>query len=307
MLKDYKKIQIHSGQFHLDDLMCVYLAKSANPDIEIIRGGTPIYDNPEVLLCDYGDDARTGKHTKFDHHNKDFAEYDENGIQLAACGLLFKEYGEELFPNEEIRNRIENQIISGINAIDNGYFDMTPNFGSSLAMIIGNENPFWDENIESDKKFQDALSIMTTMVDRQIEMIKSSVKALDIIKEAYETSSNKEIIELEQFVPAIEYYRDNTDDVKFITFPSNRGGFAIQAIPPDKDHLKDQRCTIPQTAVELSDVTFVHAAGFFASAKTQSAAKAVAEYAINKNKEINMINLPLSITGTPSEGIGLIK
>lgn len=286
-LKNYEKIQIHPGNFHMDDLMCVILAQKINPNIEIIRGGKPMLDDSKVLVADFGN-------SKYDHHDTTTAQYRENGIKYSACGLMFKEFGDEIFLDKNIRKVIENNIIQGIDAIDNGQPELINNFGTSLSNVVSSLNKSWDDTRSDIECFNNALSLVKTLVDNEINKIISKQKALDIVQCAYENKNKEDkIIVFNQFVPAKEYYMENTNDVYYIAYPSNRGGWNLEAIPPNKENWTKQRCSITQTGKNIEGVNFIHPAGFLANVDSPETAKKLADLSIKtqmlekNNKEID--------------------
>ena len=235
---NFKAIQVHGGIFHVDDLFCVYMAKKILPDIQVIRGGKPLVEDKEVLVADYGN-------TEFDHHDTETAVYRSNGVRMSASGLMFREWGSLLIPDERVRNEFELEVIYGIDAVDNGQ-DLIDNFGSKLGAVIKIFNPLWgfEETIES-------------------------------------KDLSTDIVEFERFVPAKEYLCRNTTNVKFIIYPSLRGGYNLDCVPPTMEEFQKQRVKIPVSGKEaVEGVTFVHPAGFLAACETIESARKLAEYSM---------------------------
>ena len=79
-----KEIYIHGGIFHSDDVMCVALARIANPQVKFQRVfKAPTEVEEVVIVADIGGG-------KYDHHQID-AEVRPNGEKYAACGLLLRD------------------------------------------------------------------------------------------------------------------------------------------------------------------------------------------------------------------------
>ena len=99
---------------------------------------------------------------------------------------------------------------------------------------------------------------------------------------------------LEQFVPWQEFIfaseNPKAEDVQFVVFPSNRGGYNWQCVP-DALGSFGQRKTVPsewrglsgenlQRVTGVPTATFCHAAGFLGSAETFEDAYALAKIAV---------------------------
>lgn len=277
-LADYKKIQVHGGKFHMDDVMCVILAMRANPEIEVVRGGEPMVNDDDTIVADYGN-------TEFDHHDQGKIRTYEDGIKMSACGLMMEKFGEELFPDEYVRRNVLKNVIKGIDAIDNGQTGMIDNIGVSMTDIVRVFNGTWDSRCKDGMKlFYEAVSVTKVIFEKEIERIQSNERAENIITDAYEKAEDKHIIVFEQYVPAKEYFAENTEDVKFIIFPSNRGGYTLATVPPDMDHIMEQRCSIAMSGKDaIEGVTFIHQNLFIAATETVESAVALAKYSILEN------------------------
>ena len=266
---NFKAIQVHGGIFHVDDLFCVYMAKKILPDIQVIRGGKPLVEDKEVLVADYGN-------TEFDHHDTETAVYRSNGVRMSASGLMFREWGSLLIPDERVRNEFELEVIYGIDAVDNGQ-DLIDNFGSKLGAVIKIFNPLWGFEETADEQFNKALGLLEIIIERKIDSFVSKVTALETI-ESKDLSTD--IVEFERFVPAKEYLCRNTN-VKFLIYPSLRGGYNLDCVPPTMEEFQKQRVKIPVSGKEaVEGVTFVHPAGFLAACETIESARKLAEYSM---------------------------
>jgi len=111
------KIVVHDGMCHADDVMAAYLARQINPSIEIYRTRNPEelrlrLKDPYSIVADVGCGL-------FDHHDIGGAKYypgEKNISQMAACGLVWKEWGDTILhlwqeqgklilqPNETIKD-----------------------------------------------------------------------------------------------------------------------------------------------------------------------------------------------------------
>src|SRR5437868_11558554 len=109
----------HSGGFHADDVFALAVLRIVHPDLEIVRSR-----DPEVLAAvdfriDVGgrDDPATGD---FDHHQKGGAGERPNGIRYASFGLVWRAHGAALAGSEEAAAAIDERLVQGVDANDNG-------------------------------------------------------------------------------------------------------------------------------------------------------------------------------------------
>lgn len=71
------------------------------------------------------------------------------------------------------------------------------------------------------------------------------------------------------------------EEAKFVVFPSNRGGFNLQAVPPVASSM-DFRIKIPAETAEADGCTFVHPAGFMATFESEQKAIEAGKELVNK-------------------------
>lgn len=250
---DYKKIMVHGGLFHADDVLCVAMARIINPSIEIER----VFKVPEniaddTIICDIGGG-------RYDHHQAD-AEIRETGYKYAACGLFFRDFWEDLFPTEKSAEKFLWDFIIPIEQTDNGEAPKNP-----LSKFISSFNPTWDDSADADTAFMEAVSVMETLIKKQLKSANAEKAAEDGVREAYSRCHESGVVILPQFMPW-QNVICQTDDVKFVIYPSNRGGYNLQAVPIELGR-RGLRIPIPTDLPEIypGECTFVHQAGFLAS------------------------------------------
>ena len=91
-------IAVHSGRFHADDALAVYLLKETDryKDADIVRTRDPKLIAQCDIVCDVGDvyDHARGR---YDHHQQGFkTSFPGSQIPSAACGLVYYHYGREV-------------------------------------------------------------------------------------------------------------------------------------------------------------------------------------------------------------------
>lgn len=284
----------HSGIFHADEVLATVILSKIFGDITVLRTfKVPYGIRDDVIVYDIG----LGK---FDHHQKGGNGARENGVPYAACGLLWKEFGHRIVEGtcnpELVWSLIDRDLIQGVDATDNGATPKVDSVASNMSFsgVLSSFNPTWDSKIDSDEAFMRAVNCAEAIFENVLANAISKANAQNIIDEAIETSEGG-IMVLSQFAPWQEFIfssaNPKAEDVLFVVFPSNRGGYNWQAVP-DKLGSFGQRKSVPSewkglNGVELQNVTgvptasFCHHAGFIGGAATLKDAIALAKIAIN--------------------------
>lgn len=266
MIKMTKNIETatavtHGGTFHADEVFATVILEKVFGDLTICRTFRIPEDlKDEVVVYDIG-------YGKFDHHQKGGNGVRENGVPYAACGLIWKEFGHKIVADtrnpELVWKLVDRDLIQGIDSVDNGTMPKVdyPAQAMSLSSVISGFNPNWDSNENPDEAFAKA---------------------------------EEHILVLDQFVPWQEYIFSSTnskaDEIQFVVFPSNRGGYNWQCVPDGLGSF-GQRKPVPEewkglNGSELQLVTgvrtasFCHPAGFIGGAETFTDAYALAKKAV---------------------------
>lgn len=291
----------HSGTFHADEIFATIILSKIKPEIRLARVEELRESEKEkvqktAIIYDIGGG-------KFDHHQLGGNGKRENGVRYAACGLVWKEFGKELltkYPITEIDYAwfyIDKNLIQFIDANDNGELPKLPTDYRNvhLSHLIGLFNPKWDEKVESDQKFIQALQLGETIFDEFLKDTISKIKAKNLIEEAIE-KSKKGIMILEEFMPWKEFLilseNPKAKEIHFVIFPSKRGGYNVYAVPKEIGSFENRK-SLPsswrglrdeklQQVTGIKTARFCHNAGFICTAETKEDA---IQLAIKANEE----------------------
>ncbi|HHV32140.1 MAG: MYG1 family protein [Ruminococcaceae bacterium] len=264
----------HGGKFHADDVFSAALLKILNPKIHILRA----FEVPESfdgLVFDLG-------RGRFDHHQED-SEVRENGVPYAAFGLLWREFGKQIFhdcctPEEAEREaaHFDETFIQPLDEDDN------TGCGNPLASVIGSFNPNWDSDRSPDECFEEAVALAVVILNKKFEGVRSVLRAKTIVEDAL-AKSEDHIVRLPRFLPWKMVLIPS--DAEFVVYPSQRGGYNAQVIPADFN-TKEVKCNFPeawagkpaeelQTISGVGTLTFCHKGRFIISAdRLEDAVKA---------------------------------
>ena len=266
----------HGGVFHSDDVFSAALLKIINPEIEIIRG-FKVPDNFSGLVFDIGGGA-------YDHHQAD-NEIRENGIAYASFGKLWRDLGPELVGDIEAK-KFEKSIVQPL--------DYTDNTGERnlLSSMISSFNPTWDDVINADEKFNEALNCATKYIQNKIKSCKSKERAKAIVEEALLSMDDNGIVVLPKFAPWSDTLIPS--EAKLVIFPSQRGGFNLQVISTSFTS-REPKVNLPERWAgqkedvlrnEIQELNFCHAGRFLAGFDTLEGAKKGATIAIKEARKL---------------------
>lgn len=283
----------HGGTFHSDEILATVILKKVLGDITICRTfKVPEELANDVIVYDIG-------FGKYDHHQKGGNGFRENGVPYAAVGLIWKDFGRQIVANtcnpDLVWNLIDRDLIQGIDAVDNGKMPKAeyPAQAMTFSQTISGFNPNWDSEMSGDDAFAKAVEFAEIVFDNVLANAISKAKAQGIVDEAISIAEGH-IMVLDCFVPWQEFVfsseNPKANDVQFVVFPSNRGGYNWQCVP-DALGSFGQRKSVPSEwkglrDTDLQNVTgvitasFCHPAGFIGGAATLEDAIVLAKLAV---------------------------
>lgn len=281
--KDVKKASFvtHGGTFHADEVMSTVILSKIFGDINVFRAfKVPENLPPDVIVYDIG-------YGKFDHHQKGGNGYRANGVPYASAGLLWKEFGHKIVKdciNPELAwYLIDKDLIQGIDAIDTGKMPKQ-NYcvkAMSFSQVISLFNPTWDSSEAYDEAFIKAVIFAEVVFNNVLANVFATVKAKAIVNQKINESKNHLMI-LDYFVPWQEALLSSSNpkanDIDFVIFPSNRGGYNWQCVPSSLGSF-GQRHVVPdewkgltsralQKITGIKTATFCHPSGFMGGAES---------------------------------------
>lgn len=273
-----------------------------NPDVEIERVfRVPDELEPGTIVADVEKKA-DGK-VFFDHHQPD-APLREDGHKHAACGQFLEAFAEEIFPGG-VPQEFEDAVAQ-IEDADNGIPTTDLHFISTFASSM---NPEW--NAQGEQANADALFKATVEVVRvcflqpylehehlpEVNLMffdkineelenrhEEACKAAEDIVRSALAKSDGHVVLLEQFCPWADVLIDSS--AEFAVYPSNRGGFNLQCVPPEKQSF-DKKIELPAAWLDEKPdgCSFVHPAKFLASFETAEQAMAAAEQVVQAHEQ----------------------
>ncbi len=304
--KDVKEANLitHSGKFHADDVFATaFLTWIIDNPVVCRINNVPDDIGSDVIVYDVG-------FGKFDHHQKEFDLRHENGVKYASFGLLYKEFGLEylksIYPNytnyaEIVFSMVEHDIVESIDAIDNGEFpDVNTSYNyKSLDSIIGDFNVSWNEDVDNDIYFLNAVDVASVILSSSIKKCFAKALAKEKVDLAIENSSNHVML-LDEYMPFKDFVLSSNNpkalDILFCITPSNRGGYCVHTIPVSKgtyvtrlDFPKSWGGLVDLELQEVSGIksaSFCHSSLFLAVCGTLDDAYLMTKLAIDEKKNL---------------------
>ncbi len=305
MSNNVKKLITHDGSFHSDDVFAAatlaILLEKNNEEFEIIR----TRDEKIIKTGDYVFDVGgvyDAEKNLFDHHQIGGAgrrsatmQGGPKPIEYAACGLVWKKFGEELCKSQKVSDIIDKRLFAPIDAADNGMdlvqniHDITPYYIQHAFAAI---RPTWrEENVTDDEMFFKCVEIAKEILSREIIQAKDGILAEEIMIEIYEKTLDKRIIVLDKNY-SFEYSLQNFSEPLFIISPSRtvKDKWSARAVRKDPKTFINRK-NFPKLWAGLRDEELVNVSGvpdaifchrglFLAVAKSKEGAMKLAQIAV---------------------------
>ena len=246
----------HNGTFHADEVFSTILFSRLIPEVIVCRTSDLEDSNNSQYIYDVGGG-------ELDHHQFGGNGKRENGVMYSSCGLVWKKYGKDVIKKyskddiDTIWENMDKNLIQYIDAGDNGQIPAieTDYKIVQLATIISEFNPNWDENVEADDRFMQAVELADTIFENAIKSTISKVKAMGNVEKSIQDSKDGVMI-LDKYMPWKEILLNSSNNkaklINFVIFPSNRGGYNIYTVP-EKIGSFESRKLFPKEWAGLKD------------------------------------------------------
>lgn len=260
----------HNGTFHCDEVFSTIMFSKLLPEVIVCRTSDLEKANSDQYIYDVGGG-------ELDHHQFGGNGERDNGVKYSSCGLVWKKFGKEIIKKytekdiDEIWKMIDKNLIQCIDAGDNGQIpDINVDYRLvQVASIISEFNPNWDEDIDPDVKFEEAVKLAETVFDNSMKSSISKMRAKSKVDMAINDSKDG-IMTLEKFLPWKEFLLESDSSkaklINFVIFPSNRGGYNIYTVPERLGSFTSRKLFPKEWAglkdKELQKVTTVETARF---------------------------------------------
>lgn len=258
------KICTHSGSFHADESLAVYLLRLLPKfsGSQLIRSRDPVDWEAADIVVDVGGKYDNGGKW-FDHHQRDFSEKFSNEFQtkLSSAGLIYKHFGKDIiYEVLKLENptdvdllyvKIYKEFIEALDANDNGINNYAANVEKrfndknlSLPALVSQLNPLWNESSQDkdfDEAFEEASKLMGTAFLNLLRGYgKGWLPARAVVerafKERFDVHPSGEILVLDSFCPwkehlyAIEKEQNAHGSIKFVLFADSSAKWRVSTV-----------------------------------------------------------------------------
>ena len=293
-----KRMAVHNGIFHADDVFGVALMQSIYNDLEIIR----TRDEELLKTCDIVSDVGNGK---YDHHHVDKIRR-ENGIPYCGFGLLWRDFGisyiNAKFPDlsnlkeqQEVAEKVDTILIQQIDAQDNGVDVMTSQVPiMTLCDIIYTFIPTGAGEDEIEKGFFEAVEFAKKILYKVTKKFVDSYENYRMIKNELKKQNVKQshILVLEKSVPWKDTILelDRNENVLYVVYQDVTGSWCTQTVPKEANSFAARK-DLPKIwgglnnddlskLTGIENCTFCHPALFICGNKTKEGAISMAKVAV---------------------------
>lgn len=262
--KTTMKICTHSGSFHADESLAVYLLRLLPKfsGSQLIRSRDPVDWEAADIVVDVGGKYDNGGKW-YDHHQRDFSEKFSNEFQtkLSSAGLIYKHFGKDIIYEvlklespadvDLLYIKIYKEFIEALDANDNGINNYSASVEKkfndknlSLPALVSQLNPLWTENPQ-DKDYDEAFEHASTLMGNAFLNLlrgygKGWLPARTVVELAFklrfDVHPSGEIIVLDSFCPwkehlyAIEKEQDARGSIKFVLFADSSSKWRVSTV-----------------------------------------------------------------------------
>lgn len=289
--KKRKLLVTHNGTFHADDIFATAaLSIMLDGNIKVVRTRDPEIISKADFVYDVGGEHNPDKNL-FDHHQKGGAGARDNGIPYAAFGLVWKKYGEKICGSKIVADQLDKRLVQPIDANDNGINlftvegEIAPYIIQDLFFLF---RPSWKEVQDFDTAFNEVVKIAIVIINREIKKMSDNLEAENFVTEAYNKSTNKQIIVIDGPYPWHEVLGNHPEPI-YAVFPKidtwrvecvRKEKYSFEnrkPLPAEWAGLRDEKLA---EITGVKDATFCHNGRFMAVSKSKEGALELANKAL---------------------------
>ncbi|KAL7420811.1 hypothetical protein Q5752_004764 [Cryptotrichosporon argae] len=278
-MKSTKIIGTHSGHFHCDEALAVFMLRMTDEfkDADLVRTRDTAKLEPLDIVVDVGGVYSPAAH-RYDHHQRGFAEVLGAGgfdrTKLSSAGLVYKHFGRRIVARylgadseddekvETVWLQIYQEFIESVDAIDNGiniadgplkYHNRT-----DLSSRVGRLNPRWNEPSTDelyDAKFAEASALTGQEFLSHLDYFAHAwLPARDIVAAALDVREqvdpSGQVVVFKQSAPwkdhlfALEKSRALPRPILYVLYPESAAPGAkwrIQCVPEAADSFANRK------------------------------------------------------------------
>lgn len=303
-MKDFITIVTHDGVFHADDVMAVAIMSLLSGGQTVVRTRDPEVINAADIVIDVGgvDDP---SRDRYDHHQRGFAQVGTAKMPRSAAGLVWASVGLDIAQYDEAWRRVDAELISAVDAVDNGVKASTPEGPDagghpiprfSFSAAISALNPVGEGVTprQRDEAFEGAVRFARQVLLGLVQRVWDEIVSEKRVERAMLAQVGDRVLVLERFeAGAADRLADQPDGKGFLfqVYPDARGTWMVQQVAllpgsfagrrPLPEAWAGLRDAALAAITGVPDAVFCHNGRFIAGAKTRQGALRLAELALN--------------------------
>lgn len=259
------RICTHSGSFHADESLAVYMLKLLPrfQNSSLVRSRDPVQWESSDIVVDV-----SGKYDGvkfFDHHQRGFEETfnSEYKTKLSSAGLVYKHFGKEIISEiisskessilDLLYDKVYKEFIESIDANDNGiskYDNITEQAkfndrNITLPSMVSSLNPHWNAPQTDDVFDKQFLIASELMGNAFVNVVRnyglSWLPAKQVVEESFNTrfdvDESGKILILKQFAPwkehlyEVERVNSKQGEILYVLFEDSGKNWRISTVP----------------------------------------------------------------------------
>jgi uncharacterized UPF0160 family protein len=290
------KIVTHDSSFHSDDTFAVATLLLKFPDAEVIRSRSVEVQATADYVLDTGMEYDP-KRGRFDHHMPEGGGVRDNGIPYASFGLVWKEFGVELAGGVREAEVMDKRLVQPVDAHDNGMAIAEYKFEEVREYTIGDfffsflsGSDVGDERLY--EIFMNNVATAKALLIREINRSKEMVEGEGLVREVYEQSKDKRVIELPNGDLPWKYVLSKLPEPLYVMYLARDGKWRLKGVPDADKPYGSLRKPLPeawfgkekeelQEITGVTDAIFTHRTGFMAACESKEGALKLAQIALS--------------------------
>jgi uncharacterized UPF0160 family protein len=290
----------HDGTFHADEVTaCALLLMNDLIDRDkICRSREQAKLDLSEFVCDVGG-IYEPQQKKFDHHQLDY----EGG--LSSAGMILKYLCDETLISQSEYDFINNTLIIGIDAIDNGRVSPVTGF-CSFSNVVSSFVPIeYDcSSQKQDECFYQALNFVLDYLTRLRQRFYYHQECSKVVKECMDEHIDDNYLMFDENMAWLESFFDlggEEHKALFVIMPSGKH-WKLRGIPPNFDERMNVRLPLPKEWAGLLETDlkkksgipgaiFCHKGRFISVWETREDAFKALEYTLTQARKTNLETL----------------
>jgi uncharacterized UPF0160 family protein len=284
-------IGTHDGTPHADDIFAVAIILLVDPNFNVIRTRDKQLLQKADIRVDVG--MKYEPPLDFDHHMPDFDIARPDGRPYASAGLVGRHFWTKLIEERRIYERLDDKLLSSIDAVDCGVDTYTPispyrvfdiqsyfaGYIPSAATLTGKTKPEIDAILY--RSFMECVDEAKEILNREIQKARYWVMDQELVSRAIDAARHTDprVIILKRHAAWGEAVAQHPEILFVVFYDESSENWVIQTVPEPGDRFSSKKLLPAEWAGKegpefirttgIHDAVFCHRSRFQARAKSK--------------------------------------